>query len=98
MRKIEQAMLAAVQQRKFWISGNTCVDYVEAGNPNGPRSEIFLHGNHIADYWHQSGTLDVDSRTLALWPTPTTKSRLRALGASVYTKKGTTYLDGQVVA
>lgn len=97
MRKIEREMLAAIENRRFWNHSNTCVDFVTAGNPHGPRSEVYLHGNHIADYWHDSKTLDVDARTLALWPTPTTKSRLRALGANVYTKKGTTYLDGEAL-
>lgn len=97
MRKVEQQMLAAIQSRKFWIGGNTCVDIVNNDNPNGLRAEIFLHGNHIADYWYRDGKLDVDSRTLAEWPTPTTKSRLRALGAKVYTKKHTVYLDGQPI-
>lgn len=90
-------MLQAIQGRKYWNQGNTCVDYVIAGNPNGPRSEIYLHGNHIADFWHDSETLDVDIRTLALWPTATTKSRLRALGANVQTKNGVILLDGVAI-
>lgn len=98
MRKIEREMLEAIKARKYWNHSNTCVDYVVSGNPNGARSEVFLHGNHIADFWHDSETLHIDTRTLALWPTPTTKSRLRALGANVYTKKGTTYLNGEVIA
>jgi hypothetical protein len=97
MRKIEKQMLEAIEARKYWNQSNTCVDYVTAGNPHGPRSEIFLHGNHIADYWHDSKTVDVDVRTLALWPTPTTKSRLRALGVNVYTKRHETYLNGERV-
>lgn len=97
MRKIEIEMYKAIHARKFWKSGNTCVDYVVAGNPNGPRSEIYLHGNHIADYWHDTKTLDVDERTLARWPTVTTRSRLRALGANVYTKKHVTYLNDEPV-
>lgn len=97
MRKIEKQMILAIAARKYWNSANTCVDYVTAGNPHGPRSEIYLHGNHIADYWHEPKRLDVDTRTLAKWPTPTTKSRLRALGANVTTKKGVTYLNGEAV-
>lgn len=97
MRKIEKEMLGAIAARKYWNSANTCVDYVTAGNPFGPRSEIYLHGNHIADYWHETGKLEVDARTLAQWPTPTTKSRLRALGANVATKKGVTYLNGESI-
>lgn len=94
MRKIEKEMLVAIEQRKWFNKRNTCVDYVDAGNPHGLRAEIYLHGNHIADYWYESKTLDVDVRTLLFWPTPTTKSRLRALGANVYTKNYQIYLDG----
>lgn len=98
MRKIEKQMLDAVHsKRDTWISGNTGVYFETAGNPYGPRSEIYLHGHHIADYWHNSGELDVDTHTLAQWPSNTTKSRLRALGANVTTKARKTYLDGVLV-
>ena len=100
MRKIEQQMLNALQARKDFVLSNTAVFFIgaqESGNPHGARSEVFLHGNHIADYWHESGELEVDTRTLARWSTVTTKSRLRALGANVTTKKGVTYLDGVAV-
>ena len=80
MRKIEQQMLSAIANRKNWNSDNTLV-HIEhgGGNPFGVRAEIYLHGNHIADYWYDSKDLDVDVRTLAQWQTSTTKSRLRAL-------------------
>ena len=97
MRKIEKEMLRAIQEKRYWNSGNTCVEYVNAGNPHGTRSEIYLHGNHIADYWHDSKTLDVDLKTLARWSTVTTKSRLRALGANVYTKNHVTYLGDEAI-
>jgi hypothetical protein len=97
MRKIEQQMLNAISSKvDKWMNNNTSVFYVsarESGNPFGARSEVYLHGNHIADYWHESGSLEVNSRTLAQWSTPTTKSRLRALGANVATRKGITYLN-----
>jgi hypothetical protein len=97
MRKIEQAMLNAVHNGESFQQGNTQVWFIsarESGNPLGSRSEIYLHGNHIASYWHREALLEVNSRTLGEWPTPTTKSRLRALGATITTKKGKTYLDG----
>lgn len=97
MRKIEKQMLDAISQRKDFKLDNTAVFFIssnESGNPHGSRSEVFLHGNHIANHWHDSGQIEVNSRTLAQWPTPTTKSRLRALGANVTTKKGQTFLDG----
>ena len=36
--------------------------------------------------------------TLSAWPTVTTKSRLRALGVNVTTRKGITYVDNKEVA
>jgi hypothetical protein len=97
MRKIEKQMLNAISSKvDKWMNNNTSVFYIsamESGNPFGARSEVYLHGNHIADYWHESGSLEVNSRTLAQWSTPTTKSRLRALGANVATRKGITYLN-----
>ena len=95
MRKIEKQMLEAITNKlEKWVSSNTSVFYENNNTKFGPRSEIYLHGNHIADYWHRDGELQVNERTLADWPTPTTKSRLRALGANVTTKKGMTYLNG----
>ena len=97
MRKIEKQMLNAIEQRKEWKNDNTAVFYVstcESGNPFGGRSEVFLHGNHIASFWHKFSSLEVNEKTLARWPSRTTKSRLRALGANVTTKKGATYLNG----
>ena len=97
MRKIESQMLAAIAKRIDWKNDNTAVFYIsaaETGNPHGARSEVFLHGNHIADYWHNTDTLETDAKTLARWPSNTTKSRLRSLGANVTTKKGATFLDG----
>jgi hypothetical protein len=102
MRKIEQQMLNAIHNKiDKWMNNNTAVFYIsasESGNPNGSRSEIYLHGNLIAEYWHDAPTpLEVDTKTLARWSTPTTKSRLRALGANVTTRKGVTYLDNVAI-
>lgn len=91
MRKIEQQMLNAIHSRKGWMSGNTSVQTV------GSISAIYLHGNHIADYSHESNQLTVNADTLRTWQTPTTKSRLRALGANVTTRKGVTYLNNVAV-
>lgn len=102
MRKIEQQMLNAIHNKlDKWMNNNTAVFYIsasESGNPNGARSEIYLHGNLIAEYWHDLPTpLEVDTATLARWSTPTTKSRLRALGANVATRKGITYLNNVAI-
>jgi hypothetical protein len=92
MRKLEQAMIAAINARKNWAGGNTSVRVIDDLN-----SAVFLHGNHIADYNSGNGFVMVNTDTLRRWPTPTTKSRLRALGANVYTKSGTVYLDERAV-
>lgn len=92
MRKIEKEMLNAIgaihtgQTSKGWSNNNTIV--VNGGD----RAKVFLHGNHIADILN-TGVLEVNISTLARWQTPTTKSRLRALGANVATRKGITYLN-----
>ena len=93
MRKIEKEMLEAIKTRKDWFKANTGVFMEDAGNPYGPRAEVYLHGHNIANYWYESGELDVCEVTLARFPTTTTKSRLRALGANVRTKAGITYLN-----
>jgi len=98
MRKIEKQMMRAIYLRQNWKMDNTLV-HIEhgGGNPFGLRAEIYLHGNHIADYWYDSKELDVDVKTLAQWSTPTTKSRLRALGANIATRKGVTYLNNVAI-
>jgi hypothetical protein len=93
MRKIEEQMVKAVETATNWAGSNTTVSY----NADNSTSYIFLHGNHIASYRHTSEDLEVNADTLREWATPTTKSRLRALGADVATRQGITYLDGVAV-
>jgi len=91
MRKIESEMIAAIESGKAWKNGNTNISmHIDARGFLSPN--VFLHGNHIATV--ENGVLKVNAQTLGKWPTPTTKSRLRALGANVTTKAGVTYLDG----
>lgn len=87
MRKIEQQMMTAIMNRKSWQGGNTTVSIRDENSVS-----VFLHGNHIADVW-SLGFISVNQETLRQWSTPTTKSRLRALGANVATRKGVTYLN-----
>ena len=97
MRKIEKQLINAIEQHKDWRNDNTAVFYVsscESGNPFGGRSEVYLHGNHIADFWHKCSSLEIDTKTLKQWPTNTTLSRLRALGADVRRCKGRILLNG----
>tara|TARA_R110000868_G_scaffold398958_1_gene672422 strand:+ start:326 stop:625 length:300 start_codon:yes stop_codon:yes gene_type:complete len=91
MRKIEREMIAAIKSGKAWKNSNTSISmHLDARGFLSPN--IFLHGNHIATV--ENGVLKVNAYTLGKWPTPTTKSRLRALGANVATKAGVTYLNG----
>jgi len=88
MRKIEKQMIDAIYNRIDWRANNTSVNRIDDVN-----SAVYLHGNHIADVNSRNGFVMVNNITLANWPTPTTKSRLRALGANVTTKNGVTFLD-----
>ena len=90
MRKIEQQMLNAIENRKAWQSGNTVVTPRFDGSLS-----VYLHGNHIADVVNSQ--INVNVYTLRQWSTPTTKSRLRALGARVSTRKGITYLNNVAI-
>jgi hypothetical protein len=105
MRKIEQQMLNAIDNLsvgKSWQLGNTVVRRIEG------KSMIFLHDNLIAEFchylekptneWHKlPDPLVVNREVLRRYPTPTTKSRLRALGANVSTRKGVTYLNNVAI-
>lgn len=92
MRKIESQMLNAILNRKSWQLDNTSVTV-----RNDASMSVFLHGNHIADIDCPTGFVLVNQETLRRWQTPTTKSRLRALGANVSTRKGVTYLDNVAI-
>jgi hypothetical protein len=92
MRKIEQQMIAAIHTRKSWQGGNTMVSNIDDVN-----SAVYLHGNHIADVNSRNGLVMVNTYTLRQWATNTTKSRLRALGANVSTRKGVTYLNNVAI-
>jgi len=100
MRKIEAEMNRAIKQGRNWSSANTTV-HVE---PTNGWRYVYLHGHHIATVevlsagWGWQGHITPNLETLAQWPTNTTKSRLRALGVNVYTKAGTTYVNGSAVA
>lgn len=89
MRIIEKEMLNAVNTQGQFSKGNTVVSTI-----NGI-SKIMLHGHLIAKVDHSINAVMVIKETLKNWPTVTTKSRLRALGINVYTKKGITFLNDQ---
>ena len=94
MRLIEKQMVEAIATKVAWSKDNTEVMYYTSHD----LSHIRLHGHHIAFYDHAKGTLVPNLDTLATWPTVTTKSRLRALGVNVYTRKGITYVNDIEVA
>lgn len=89
MRVIEKKMLDAIQQGRNFTLANTHVK-IDANT-----AHVFLHGNHIASV--VNGNVMVNKDTLSLFPTPTTKSRLRALGVNVYTENFVTYIDGEEI-
>lgn len=93
MRKIERQMMQAIADRKNFRCDNTTVRIAEEGT----LASIYLHGNHIASVDLYAGSVFVNKTTLARWPTPTTKSRLRALRVNVTTRKGITYLNDEAV-
>jgi len=93
MRKIELMMNRAIQNSENWNCANTMVT-----SHNNGMSEVFLHGHHIARVWRFGDEVQVNTETLINWPTRTTMSRLRALGADVCTRKGVVMLDGKEVA
>lgn len=77
MRVIEKEMLRAIRQKKNWRKDNTEVRISDGGN----HIRVYLHGNLIYHKCEESGE---EKFSLAGWNTPTTRSRLNALGCGVY--------------
>jgi hypothetical protein len=97
MRKIEQQMLKAIKECKPFRLDNTEV-IIHASHPASSKTiEVKLHGNSIAIISGADNYLTVNLDTLRRWPTMTTRSRLRALGANLVSKKGVLYLNGKEV-
>lgn len=92
MRKIEQLMNNAIHSQKRWALQNTIVSPIDDVNV-----AVYLHGHEIAIVNTHNGFTMTNIDTLRRYPTNTTKSRLRALGVSVSTRKGVTYLDGKAI-
>ena len=70
MRKIEQQMIAAINNNQNWQSGNTSVTFDEEEN----LSIVRLHGNKIAEVTDTDMTIFDGG-----YQSKTTKSRLNAL-------------------
>ena len=91
MRLIEREMNAAINEGRDWSKDNTQVIPTPLGI-----SKVLLHGHEIAQVGRQGGVV-VNASTLRAWPTRTTMSRLRALGADVCTRKGIVHLNGEPI-
>ena len=72
MRKLERQMNQAIRGQRNWSGSNTTV----FTSDNGLESTVYLHGNHIATYFHYDRTLQIFDGG---WQSVTTKSRLNAL-------------------
>lgn len=72
MRKIETQMNKAIRTQSNWAGSNTSVHTTD----NGLESTVYLHGNHIATYFHAERKLQLFDGG---WQSNTTKSRLNAL-------------------
>ena len=90
MRVIEKKMIDAIEQGRNFTLANTHVK-IDANT-----AHVFLHGNHIASVV-QNGKVMVNLDTLRAYPTPTTKSRLRALGVDVFTRKDLIFVNGEII-
>lgn len=100
-RKIEQEMCAAAAGMRDWNCDNTSVQIGTNAANGAPTARVYLHGNHIASVTqvrHDELSLQVMSGVLADWPTNTTISRLRALGADVRVDRRKVYLNGVLIA
>lgn len=91
MRKIEQNMRQAIREQRNWRKDNTRVHIV------GDIAYIKLHGHELAMYAYPTRTLYLNLQTLNDWPTPTTRSRVRALGVPIYQRNWEQYIvrDGE---
>lgn len=97
MRKIEQQMIAAINERRDWRLDNTevqCINFPH-GDTTIDRIYVRLHGSTIAII--DPNNIDVSD---CGWQTPTTKSRLNALlhtycGAGIYQKNHTWYAHAE---
>ena len=101
MRRIEERMVKAIEEGKEWSSGNTAVTTLASKAFGVTISGVFLHDNHIANVYtdtHGKMSVHANKATLLEWPTPTTMSRLRALGVDVCRRNNTLSLEGFAIA
>tara|TARA_R100001369_G_scaffold29750_1_gene53410 strand:+ start:365 stop:661 length:297 start_codon:yes stop_codon:yes gene_type:complete len=96
MRKIEKQMIEAISSSKNWKSGNTEVIHT-IGAGGIAYADIYLHGNHIAVTSPNVATVNPNKETFRNWPTPTTRSRLNALGVNASIKNFRPHIDGMAL-
>lgn len=88
MRKIEEKMLKAFKEKRNWRERNTQV-FV---SPTTHEVRVGLYNRCIAKTNINNEVL----YSFGGYNSPTTRSRLRALGCNVSVKKGIPYRDGAV--
>lgn len=90
MRKIEEAMTAAIRTRESWQQDNTQVRVYSDPRGNNPHEiDVLLHGNRIANFRMSSmGDVSKLRVSLAGWNTRTTRSRLDAVMRAVFVGNG----------
>jgi len=95
MRKIETQMNRAIRTQSNWAGANTSVFTAD----DGLLSKVFLHGNHIATYFHAERELQIFDGG---YQSNTTKSRLNALcdefayGCGVFQKQWVWYVSNRL--
>ena len=86
-RKIETRIVNALRDNAPFKSGRDEVRATATG------VAYYLHGNLVASKTYGK-PLEPYAPTFSAWPTPTTASRLRALGLDATIRKGVPHLDG----
>lgn len=88
MNNIEKKMLDSICAGQGFCSGNTAVVW----NETKKAFYVSLHGNTIARGEIRGVSPFVTAVNLCGWNSQTTRSRLRALGVNITTKKGVPYI------
>jgi len=96
MRKIEEQMVNAVNNRRTWSGGNTQVSWDVNDSESKAVGQVHLHGHLIAWLEQHDGNIVVvpQKQTFRNWPTRTTRSRLVALGVNACIKDFEACIDG----
>jgi hypothetical protein len=106
MRKIEAQMIEAIRSKQDWKSyknaqGYPAMEVVHVRQNGINYADIYLHTNLIAvatpDTWDACPWATPIRPTFRDWPTPTTRSRLRALGINASIKNFAAQIDGMEV-